>query len=162
MALGRNIRILRKFRGLSQIDLAQKAGIVDHRSISALEVRDSIRSQFSLQIAKALDVPPELLQETEDEVRAWITSFIHSKEKSSESCFDCTLLPDQVNNSSISMSFQVALETIRSGAESMQTDLREVFAKLVSYYLIAPSGSKDFIKEVILTLSRKAERNSRD
>ncbi|TSE32080.1 helix-turn-helix domain-containing protein [Tepidimonas charontis] len=74
MALGRNIRLLREARGLSQVDLAKKAGIGDHRAISALEVRDSVRSQFTLQIAKALEVPPELLQDTEDEVLAWIAA----------------------------------------------------------------------------------------
>lgn len=61
MALGKNIKHLRtKREGWDQQTLAEKAS-VDVGTISALEVRDSKRSQFVANFARAFGVPADVL-----------------------------------------------------------------------------------------------------
>lgn len=60
MSLGKNIRTLRDARGWTLDDLAQRSG-VDVGTISALENRDSRRSQFATQLAQALEVSTDQL-----------------------------------------------------------------------------------------------------
>ncbi len=57
MALGKNIKELRRKNGLSQNQLsALTNGAVSQGAISALEKRDSASSEFAAEIAKALKV----------------------------------------------------------------------------------------------------------
>lgn len=60
MALGKNVRKLRKYKGMDLATLSRLSG-VSIGSISALEMRDSARSQFAPQLARALGVDLELL-----------------------------------------------------------------------------------------------------
>lgn len=57
MALGKNIKEQRLKKGLSQDDLsALTGGKVSQGAISALEKRDSSSSEYTVQLAQALDV----------------------------------------------------------------------------------------------------------
>lgn len=60
MALGKNVRKLRKYKGMDLATLSRLSGVAIG-SISALEMRDSARSQFAPQLARALGVDLELL-----------------------------------------------------------------------------------------------------
>ena len=60
MALGKNVKRLREAKGMDQATLSRLSG-VSVGSISALEVRDSVRSQFAAQLAKALGVTTDEL-----------------------------------------------------------------------------------------------------
>lgn len=60
MALGKNVRKLRKYKGMDLAALSRLSGVAIG-SISALEMRDSARSQFAPQLARALGVDLELL-----------------------------------------------------------------------------------------------------
>lgn len=62
MALGKNVKRLREAKGMDQTTLSRLSG-VPVGSISALEVRDSVRSQFAAQLAKALGVTTDELTE---------------------------------------------------------------------------------------------------
>lgn len=62
MALGKNVKRLREAKGMDQATLSRLSG-VSVGSISALEVRDSVRSQFAAQLAKALGVTTDELTE---------------------------------------------------------------------------------------------------
>lgn len=60
MALGKNIAALREARGWTFEQLSEKSG-VEVGTINALEKRDSKRSQFAPQLARAFGVPVEAL-----------------------------------------------------------------------------------------------------
>lgn len=60
MALGKNVKRLREAKGINQTTLAKMAGL-SIGSLSALENRDSVRSEFAPQLARALGVPVEEL-----------------------------------------------------------------------------------------------------
>jgi hypothetical protein len=62
MALGRNVRLVRELRGFTQKELSDRTeGIVSQAALSALENRDSKRSVFLKELAKALCVPTATL-----------------------------------------------------------------------------------------------------
>ena len=71
MGLGKNIRVIRTAFGISQNELAARSG-VDNRTISALELRDSVRTAVGKQLADALGVPLELLSASEQEVKEFV------------------------------------------------------------------------------------------
>lgn len=60
MALGKNVRSLRLARGWELEDLSKRSG-VKVGTISAIELRDSVRSQFAPQLADAFGIPLERL-----------------------------------------------------------------------------------------------------
>lgn len=55
MSLGKNVKLLREAKGWDQATLSRASG-VSVGSLSAIEVRNSRRSQFATQLAKALGV----------------------------------------------------------------------------------------------------------
>lgn len=58
MALGKNVKLIRELRGFTQQELSERTnGLVSQAVISALEKRDSARTQFAGALAKALGVP---------------------------------------------------------------------------------------------------------
>jgi transcriptional regulator with XRE-family HTH domain len=64
MNIGRNIRDLRTQAGLSQVELAARAGITQGR-LSVLESRPDLRGSEIVKLAAALNVSPaEILVET--------------------------------------------------------------------------------------------------
>ena len=66
MSLGKNLKALRTARGWDQKTLSQKSG-VGVGTISAIEVRNSIRSQFAPALAAALGVSiNQLLEGTQE------------------------------------------------------------------------------------------------
>lgn len=64
MALGESIRLLRNARGWQQKDLEAASGVAIG-TISAMEVRDSKKSQYASPLAAALGVSVETLADTE-------------------------------------------------------------------------------------------------
>lgn len=65
MALGKNVRALRLARGWELEDLSKRSG-VKVGTISAIELRNSVRSQFAPQLAEAFGIPLErLIADTE-------------------------------------------------------------------------------------------------
>ena len=65
MALGRNVKLVRELRGFTQKELSDRTeGKVSQAALSALESRDSKRSVFLKEIAKALCVPTATLLKT--------------------------------------------------------------------------------------------------
>lgn len=60
MALGKNVKALRDARGWKLRDLSKRSG-VPVGTIGALEVRDSVRSEYAAQLAKAFEIPLEEL-----------------------------------------------------------------------------------------------------
>ena len=75
MALGNNIRRLRKAKGWEQKDLAAASG-VGVGTISAMEVRNARRSEYAPQLARALGIPTDDLYD-DDAVTAVITQSMH-------------------------------------------------------------------------------------
>jgi transcriptional regulator with XRE-family HTH domain len=75
MALGNRIRTYREKRGWTLLELSDASG-VDVGTISALEVRDSIRSKYALQIARAFGLT---LDELLDERSASATPLVASE-----------------------------------------------------------------------------------
>lgn len=67
MALGKNIRLYRGRRGWTLAQLSDQSG-VDIGTISALEVRASVRSKFASSIAKALGMSVEELEADAPEI----------------------------------------------------------------------------------------------
>lgn len=65
MALGRNVKLVRELRGFTQKELSDRTeGVVSQAALSALESRDSKRSVFLKELAKALCVPTATLLKT--------------------------------------------------------------------------------------------------
>lgn len=61
MALGKQIRHHRKARGLTLEQLSEASG-VDVGTISALEIRDSVRSKYAIPLAAAMGLSAEQLE----------------------------------------------------------------------------------------------------
>lgn len=70
MSLGKNIKALRTAKGWDQKTLSQKSG-VSIGTISAIEVRNSVRSQFAPALASAFGVSVEQLLSDNPE---WLTT----------------------------------------------------------------------------------------
>ncbi len=58
MALGKNVKTLREARGWTLKDLSKRSG-VPVGTIGALEVRDSVRSEYAAKLAKGFGIPLE-------------------------------------------------------------------------------------------------------
>ena len=67
MSLGKRLRQARIARGLDQPALATLSG-VDQRIVSALELRDSKRTEFLFVLAEALSIDPRWLQTGEGDM----------------------------------------------------------------------------------------------
>lgn len=63
MALGKRLKIARKRRGLTQEKLVELIPGLSQAAISALESRDSIKSEFLFAFARTLRVNAEWLQD---------------------------------------------------------------------------------------------------
>ncbi|WP_289639977.1 XRE family transcriptional regulator [Turicimonas muris] len=62
MGIGKNVKLIRELRGLTQIELSERTGgVASQAAISALEKRDSSRTQYLNVLAKALNVSTSLL-----------------------------------------------------------------------------------------------------
>lgn len=60
MKLGDRIKLMRELRGLSQTELANRVPMLQ-ATLSALETRSSVRSEFLFGLAEGLEVPPKWL-----------------------------------------------------------------------------------------------------
>ena len=65
MGIGKIVRQLRKERGWKLEELSRRSGVAVG-TISAIEVRDSVRSEYASQLAYGLGVPVETLLGTPD------------------------------------------------------------------------------------------------
>lgn len=65
MGIGKIVRQLRKERGWKLEELSRRSGVAVG-TISAIEVRDSVRSEYAAQLAHGLGVPVETLLGTPD------------------------------------------------------------------------------------------------
>lgn len=135
MSLGKNIKALRTAKGWDQKTLSQKSG-VGIGTISAIEVRNSVRSQFAPALAIALGVSVEqLLSDATDWLATGKGEMLQQRPTSAEAVA-------AASSASGAVTLAQALEVVAASLNELPDARRELAAQHLQTLARAPDSAK--------------------